>query len=117
MSTHLKYSKDAKIGFEGNFFNDKDMSKAEQAGFIYDTANDFRDRFKPVFANETKYLPNVKGSELVSSDVKRTDLPADTAQFPSAKSLTVPPHKKAEDIIKFMVVGGALFLVYKIITD
>jgi hypothetical protein len=121
MSKHLKYSKDAKIGFEGHFFDDKNMSAAEQTGFVYNVANGYRDRFKPVFANETKYLPNIKGSDLVSSSVKRTDLPANipSAQinFPSTESLTVPPHKKADEIIKFLVIGGALFLVYQILTD
>ena len=120
MSKHLKYAKDAKIGFEGHFFNDKDMSAAEQSGFIYSVANGHRDRLKPIFANETKYLPNIKGSDLVNSSVKRLDLPANIPSakiFPSTESLTVPPHKKADEIIKFLVIGGALFLVYQILTD
>ena len=120
MSKHLKYSKDAKIGFEGHFFDDKDMSKAEQTGFVYNVANGYRDRFKPIFANETQYLPNVMGSQLVSDYSQTLDTKSNSFKpsFQSTKSLTIPPNKrKTDDVIKFIVIGGALFLVYQILTD
>ena len=118
MSKHLKYDKNAKIGFGGNFFNDNKMTAAEQTGFVYNVANGYRDRLKPIFANETKYLPNIKGSELLSSSVKRTNLPANipSAVFPSTQSLTNPPHKQRDEILlQALLIGAGIYLVAQIL--
>jgi hypothetical protein len=124
-NTSLTYSKGAKKSFVEGYFNNKFSSTPKNVSaseaFVYDVANDQREFFKPIFANETKYLPNVKGSQIVSaSDYSQTlDTKSNTlkSSFPSTESLTIPPHKKANDIIQFIVVGGVLFLVYQILTD
>jgi hypothetical protein len=122
-NTSLTYKKGAKKTFVEGYFNKKvsftprNVSASE--AFVYDVANDQREFFKPIFANETKYLPNVMGSQLVSDYSQTLDTKSNLFKpsFQSAKSLTVPPNKKADDIIKFIVVGGVLFLVYQILTD
>ena len=60
------------------------------------------------------------GSQLVSDFSETLDTKSNQfkSSFPNKKSLTIPPNKrKADDVIKFIVVGGALFLVYQILTD
>jgi hypothetical protein len=124
----LTYKKGAKKSFVEGYFNNKFSSAPKSVSaseaFVYDVANEQREFFKPIFANETQYLPNVLGSELVSDysqTLDNTSIPFSVqskSSFPNKKSLTVPPNKrKADDIIKFIVVGGALFLVYQILTD
>ena len=72
MAEHIKYSQGVKKkSFTDNYFNKKfadvnDMTPAQQTGLFYNKANEFRTGFKPIFANETQYLPYVKGSELAS---------------------------------------------------
>jgi hypothetical protein len=125
-NTSLTYAKGAKKSFVEGYFNKKFVSTPKNVSaseaFVYDVANDQREFIKPIFANETKYLPNVKGSQIVSaSDYSQTlDTKSNPfkSSFPSTESLTVPPNKrKADDIIQFIVIGGALFLVYQILTD
>jgi len=120
----LTYKKDAKKTFVEGYFNNKFSSAPKSVSaseaFVYDVANEQREFFKPIFANETQYLPNVLGSELVSNYSQTLDTKSNSIKpsFQSTKSLTIPPNKrKADDIIKFIVVGGALFLVYQILTD
>jgi hypothetical protein len=131
-NTSLTYKKGAKKTFVEGYFNKKVSSTPRNVSaseaFVYDVANDQREFFKPIFANETKYLPNVRGSELVSDYSQTLDNVSSplispfsnksNPSFQSIKSLTVPPNKrKADDVIKFIVVGGVLFLVYQILTD
>jgi hypothetical protein len=127
----LTYKKGAKKTFVEGYFNKKFASTPKNVSaseaFVYDVANDQREFFKPIFANETKYLPNVKGSELVSDYSQKLDAisrPLNNeyssmfkSSFPNKESLTIPPNKKTDDVIKFIVIGGALFLVYQILTD
>jgi hypothetical protein len=122
-NTSLTYKKGAKKTFVEGYFNKKVSSKPRNVSaseaFVYDIANDQREFFKPIFANETKYLPNVKGSQVVSDYSQTLDTKSNLFKpsFQNVKSLTVPPNKKANDVIKFIVVGGVLFLVYQILTD
>lgn len=125
MAAHIKYSKESKKkSFTDRYFNNKfsdvnNMTPAQQTGIFYKKANELRDGFKPIFSNETQYLPNVMGSQLVSDFSQTLDTKSNpfNPSFQSTKSLTIPPNKKTDDVIKFMVVGGALFLVYQILTD
>ena len=120
----LTYKKGAKKTFVEGYFNKKFASTPKSVSaseaFVYDVANDQREFFKPIFANETQYLPNVMGTQVVSDYSQTLDTKSNSYKpsFQSTKSLTIPPNKrKADDIIKFIVVGGALFLVYQILTD
>ena len=127
----LTYKKGVKKTFVEGYFNKKFASTPKNVSaseaFVYDVANDQREFFKPIFANETKYLPNVRGSELVSDYSQTLDAISKPlsnqsskqfkSSFPNKESLTIPPNKKADDVIKFIVIGGALFLVYQILTD
>lgn len=123
----LTYAKGAKKSFVEGYFNKKFVSSPKNVSaseaFVYDVANDQREFFKPIFANETKYLPNVRGAELMSDysqKLDNTSTPLSSSfqsSFPNKESLTIPPNKRADDVIKFIVVGGALFLVYQILTD
>jgi hypothetical protein len=123
----LTYKKGAKKTFVEGYFNKKVTSTPKSVSaseaFVYDIANDQREFFKPIFANETQYLPNVMGSQLVSDysqTLDNTSIPFSVkskSSFPNKESLTIPPNKRADDVIKFIVIGGALFLVYQILTD
>jgi hypothetical protein len=117
----LTYSKGAKKSFVEGYFNNKFSSThkpiSASEAFVYDVANEQRDFFKPIFANETQYLPNVKGTETLSDYSDNLDSISKKSSFPSNESLTIPPHKKANDIIKFLIVGAGLFVVYQILTD
>jgi len=125
MAAHIKYSKESKKkSFTDRYFNNKfsdvnNMTPAQQTGIFYKKANELRDGFKPIFSNETQYLPNVMGSQLVSDFSQTLDTKSNSFKpsFQSTKSLTIPPNKKTDDVIKFIVIGGALFLVYQILTD
>jgi len=123
MGKSLTYAKGAKKSFVEGYFNNKFSSTPKPVSaseaFVYDVANDQREFFKPVFANETQYLPNVVGTNVISSypETLDTHSRALKSNFPSIESLTIPPNKKANDIIQFIVIGGALFLVYQILTD
>jgi hypothetical protein len=125
MAAHIKYSKESKKkSFTDRYFNNKfsdvnNMTPAQQTGIFYKKANELRDGFKPIFSNETQYLPNVMGSQLVYDFSQTLDTKSNQfkTSFPNKKSLTIPPNKKADDVIKFIVIGGALFLVYQILTD
>ena len=126
-NTSLTYAKGAKKSFVEGYFNKKFVSTPKNVSaseaFVYDVANDQREFFKPIFANETKYLPNVMGSQLVSDYSQTLDNSSipfsmkSKSSFPNKESLTIPPNKRADDVIKFIVIGGALFLVYQILSD
>jgi hypothetical protein len=117
----LTYSKGAKKTFVEGYFNNKFSSTPKpisaSEAFVYDVANDQREFFKPLFANETQYLPNIKASEKISDYAENLDSRSKSSSFPSNKSLTTPPHKKANEIIKFLIIGAGLFVVYQILTD
>lgn len=127
MAEHIKYAK--KKSFVDNYFNNKfadvnDMTPAQQAGVFYNKANEFRSGFNPIFANETQFLPNVKGSELSSEfsdklDVSNVASSKSSSSSNSSESLTIPPNRKADyyPIAKFALVVGGLYLIYKIIED
>lgn len=129
MSRSLTYAKGAKKTFVEGYFNNKFSSNPKSVSaseaFVYDVANEQREFFKPIFANETKYLPNLKGTQVVSDysqklDSVSTPLLIDSksiSTFPNKESLTIPPHKRADGMIKFLIVSGVLFLVYQIITE
>ena len=117
----LTYSKGAKKSFVEGYFNNKFSSTPKPVSaseaFVYDVANEQRDFFKPIFANETQYLPNVKGTEKFSDYSDKLDSKSNKSGFPSNESLTLPPHKRTNDIIKFLIVSAGLFVVYQILTD
>jgi hypothetical protein len=125
-NTSLTYSKGAKKSFVEGYFNNKFSSTPKpisaSEAFVYDVANEQRDFFKPIFANETQYLPNIKGTEKLSDYSDKLDSKSNSkinkSGFPSNESLTLPPHKRNKsDIIKFLIVSAGLFVVYQILTD
>jgi hypothetical protein len=126
MNKNLTYSKNAKKGFVEGYFNNKfaEAPKVVSASeaFVYDIANEQREFFKPIFANETKYLPN--GNFHVSQVSQGKPNYAETLDVvsnstrPSTQSLTIPPIKKSDNfLLKVLVVGAGIFLVYQILED
>ena len=87
--------------------------------FVYDIANDQREFFKPIFANETQYLPNDKFSDSqVKPNYAETLDVVSKSTRPSTQSLTIPPNKKSDNLLlKGLVVGAGIFLVYQILED
>lgn len=129
MSDYLKYTKQSKKkAFTDKYFNGKfsdvnNMTPAQQTGIFYKKANELRTWFKPIFVNETKYLPNVKGSDLISDfaeklDVTNGSLSKSSSASISSESLTIPPNKQPDyTFLKFGLVVGGLYLIYKIIEE
>jgi len=128
MNNHLTYSKNAKKGFVEGYFNKKVSETPKTASastaFVYDLANEQREFFKPIFANETQYLPNGTFSDsqvkpdyaetldVVSKSIQ-TNIPSNSTQ-----SLTIPPNKQPDNLLlKGLVVGASIFLVYQILED
>lgn len=129
MSDYLKYTKQSKKrAFTDKYFNNKfsdvnNMTPAQQTGIFYKKANELRDGFKPIFVNETQYLPNVKGASLMSDFSEKLDVSSDILQSSlkksiSSESLTIPPNKKTDySLLKLLLVGTGLYLIYKIIEE
>lgn len=123
MNKNLTYSKKAKKGFVEGYFNNKfaETPKVVSASeaFVYDIANDQREFFKPIFANETQYLPNGKFSDSqVKPNYAETLDVVSKSTRPSTQSLTIPPNKKSDNLLlKGLVVGAGIFLVYQILED
>ena len=129
MSDYLKYTaRSKKRAFTDKYFNNKfsdvnNMTPAQQTGVFYKKANELRNGFKPIFENETQYLPNIKGSNLMSDyseklDVSTDNLKSSVSNSLSSKSLTIPPNKKSDyPLLKFLLVGTGIYLIYKIIED
>lgn len=123
---NLTYSKGAKKSFVDGYFNKKFASNptavSNSETFIYDLANEHRQFFKPIFANESQYLPNTIKSGL-NSDYSETldvtsNLSNSRSQSISSQSLTIPPNKKSNNLLlKAVVLGAGLFLAYQIIKD
>ena len=67
----LTYKKDAKKTFVEGYFNNKFSSTPKNVSaseaFVYDVANEQREFFQPIFANETKYLSLDKWSSFCVS--------------------------------------------------
>jgi hypothetical protein len=123
MNKNLTYSKKAKKGFVEGYFNNKfaEAPKVVSASeaFVYDIANDQREFFKPIFANETQYLPNGKfiDSQVRPNYSETLDVVSNSTR-PSTQSLTIPPNKKSDNLLlKGLVVGAGVFLVYQILED
>lgn len=126
MAENIKHTK--KRSFTDNYFNNKfsdvnNMTKAQQSGMFYRKANELRSSFKPIFANETKYVPNTKGSDLISEYSEKLDVSngknsLKSSNSISSESLTIPPNKKPDyTILKFALVSSGLYLIYKIIEE
>jgi archaellin len=143
---NLTYAKGAKKKFVESYFDNKFASNGQPISnaqsFVYDLANEHRTFFKPIFANETQYLPNGFGSQVISDYSQSLDTSAPTSMTTSApvqdvktsqsvslpQLLTIPPtqttdikddkkDKKHNDMLKFLLIGGGLFLVYQILVD
>jgi hypothetical protein len=128
MSDYLKYTKQSKKrAFTDKYFNKKfsdvnNMTPAQQTGIFYKKANELRAGFKPIFVNETQYLPNIKGDNLTEFseklDVSSNNLKISKKNSISSKSLTIPPNKKSDyPLLQFLLVGTSIYLIYKIIED
>jgi hypothetical protein len=102
MSTHLKLGQGAIIkGFAG--------TAQDEQNFIYSLANNCRDNFQPIFANETQYLPltnelplNIAVTPVVSQDISVTPVVAQNisvtpvSQFPIVTSSSSVPVFEAQ---------------------
>jgi len=129
MSDYLKYTKQSKKrAFTDKYFNKKfsdvnNMTPAQQTGIFYKKANELRTGFKPIFVNETQYLPNIKGTNLISEFSEKLDVTSNNSlkiskNSISSKSLTIPPNKKSDyPLLQLLLVGTGIYLIYKIIED
>lgn len=150
MKKQLKYSKDAVIkGFVTNMdyttnnhvnvqnpynFNfapdnrplspQVTTSIQEQKDFAYCLANNCRENYSPVFANETKYFQVSKDSINSSShgtscgcgcNDNNNTLPSTT--LPNVFDLTTPPATKEDDLIlKYILIGSGVFILLNLLT-
>jgi hypothetical protein len=127
MKGNLKNTKQSnKRGFADNNINFSDvntMTASQQTNIFFTKANEFRNGYEPIFANESQFLPNSKSSNLISDFSEKLDVSRDIVKIPitnsiSSESLTLPPNKKSDNgLLKFLLVGVGLYLIYNIIEE
>jgi hypothetical protein len=101
MNELLKYGKDSvKVGFADsgtNFYDASYPPKDMQINYVNTLANNCRSMYKPIFANESQYLP--------VSDTNVT----------SAMDLTQPPQESQNnDLMNALLFGGVAIVLYKL---
>lgn len=116
---HIKYSPSAtKVGFSAqpliankfgeNFADFVPRTALEQTDIVHIKANNCRDWFKPVFADEANPLP-------VSNPCLDPCAPKTNAVVVAS---TEPPAKQeeADDFWKYLFYGAAIFVAYKLLS-
>jgi hypothetical protein len=108
----LKYSKDAQISFSGNAQQNVDD--------IFAMANKCRWWYEPIFANESKYLPNQNRKPQVPLSFKDTENKEQQVVMVKklANQQAPNPPEKVEDnmLLQALLVGAGFFVLYKIIS-
>jgi hypothetical protein len=88
---------------------------------VFDMANNCRDNYNPVFANETKYLPS--NQESIGGDagaVVVTPIQLQESKQIESQTQTQTNDNTTKDFLKSkqfkegLIVGGVLFVLYKI---
>lgn len=93
-------------------------SKTYNKQDVFDMANNCRDNYTPVFANETKYLPS--NQETIGGDAGAVIVTPIALQESKQEQQTQTKDNTTEDFFKSkqfkqgLIVGGALFVLYKI---
>ena len=108
----LRYSEDAVINFSG----DPQQTKQE----IFGMANQCRWWYQPIFADQSKYLPNQNRQAQVPlfPAVQPTEVkPTSEVQPPAAAEAPKPPEKLEENVLlQALVVGAGFFVLYKLLS-
>lgn len=113
----LRYSDDAVINFSG----DPQQTKQE----IFGMANQCRWWYQPIFADQSKYLPNQNRQAQVPlfPAVQPTEVkPTSEVQPPAAAVMPQneapkPPEKLEENVLlQALVVGAGFFVLYKLLS-
>jgi len=109
----LKYSKDAVIkGFSGSdqfvqtsmFADDIVKTPLQRVDEINTMANDCRDWYEPIYADERKYLP-------VSTS------PSSTSASVIVVANTKPPMRvKENELMNVLLIGAGVFVLYKLLS-
>lgn len=111
MNKHLKYAKNAtKVGFTdavNNFMPNNNSLVTNKKEHIYNTANNCRWWYTPIWSDETQYLPNENRNQVeVEETVSNTDV----------SNLTVPPERKKNLLLTAALIGAGTFIALKILT-
>jgi len=147
MKQQLKYSKDAVIKgfvtnmdyttnnhvnaqnpFNNNFAPDNrplspqvTTSIQEQKDYAFCLANNCRENYSPVFANETQFFQVSKDSVNANSGYEN---PADDncmampMPMPNVFDLTTPPEAKEDSkILEYILIGTGVFILLNLLTD
>lgn len=103
----LRYGKDAQISFSGNAQQNVDD--------IFAMANKCRSWYEPIFANESKYLPNQNREPQVPLSFKDTE---NKEQVVMVKKLAPKAPEKVEDnmLLQALLVGAGFFVLYKLLS-
>jgi hypothetical protein len=110
MNKHLKYAKNATkksfVDAANPFTGDNAAESISKKQYLYNTANNCRWWYSPIWANETQYLPNDDRANVEVEDNVKSD----------ASALTVPPDKKNNLLLQAAIIGAGTFLALKILT-
>jgi hypothetical protein len=108
----LRYGKDAQISFSGNAQQNVDD--------IFAMANKCRSWYEPIFANESKYLPNQNREPQVPLSFKDTE--NKEQQVVMVKKLADQQAPKAPEkvednmLLQALLVGAGFFVLYKLLS-
>lgn len=111
----LRYGKDAQISFSGNAQQNVDD--------IFAMANKCRSWYEPIFANESKYLPNQNREPQVPLSFKDTEnKEQQQQQVVMVKKLADQQAPKAPEkvednmLLQALLVGAGFFVLYKLLS-
>ena len=105
----LKYSKDAIINFSGD--------PQQKVDDIFAMANKCRWWVKPIFANESQYLPNQNRESQVPLFPNPEQQPTALATLEQSASAPKTPEKLEENVfVQALLVGAGFFVLYKLLS-
>ena len=129
MNTQLTYATNSNFrGFADQSYWMQDslapfmVSKTYTKQDVFDMANNCRDNYTPIFANENKYLPSNQQTVGGDAEAKVVVTPiALEVQESKKQEKTQTTDNTAEDFFKSkqfkqgLIIGGGLFVLFKIL--
>lgn len=120
MNTQLVFKKKAFADAAPTFSGEMIGSREDKVNYVLNTANNCRDWYTPIFANESKYLPvsNPSIVTLVQSAPKdNTALVLNPdGLLPDVHELTTPPQKQTTDLEKGLIIAGVALIIIKLLS-
>jgi hypothetical protein len=120
MNTQMVFKKKAFAEAYPTFVGDVIGTAEDKTNYVLTRANDCRDWYSPIFANESKYLPVsdtvVTLDKSAPRDMSSLELNSD-GSFKDVSELTTPPQKQMfTDLEKGLICVGVAFVIIKLLS-